>query len=167
MKLALSKTLKKNLQGTFNKYEFEVGITEDKPHKMPVEWNSTQTNNSEVLTKFAGATVRKASRKNSDKTVAQVSKEMRQKYDYLVAPFKKKDAAIQKLIRDFFNFAFGRSEMKRLENTLQAVVRNPILKKQYGSNTKATQNHKGFDHVMMDTAQFFKAIKAKVKVRRV
>lgn len=167
MKIALSKGLQKTLQGTFEKYEFEVGILEDKPHKLPVEWNHTQTNDSEVLTKYAGATVRKASRKNSDKTVAQVSKEMREKYDYLVAPFKKKDAAIQKLIKDFFKLAFGKSESKRLQNTLQAVVRNPILKKEYGPNTSATQRHKGFDHVMMDTAQFFKSIRARVRLKNV
>ena len=167
MKLELSRSLQKTLQGKFNKYEFEVGIIQDKQYKLPVEFNQSQTNSSEVLTKFAGATVRKASRKNSDKTVSEISREMRDKYDYLVSPFKRKDTAIQKLIKDFFSFAFGRSEKKRLENTLQAVVRNPILKKQYGRNTQATINHKGFDHVMMDTAQFFKAIKAKVKVRGV
>lgn len=166
MKLALSKSLQKKLQGTFEKYDFEVGIIDDKDYKAPVEFNHAQTNQSEVLTKYAGATVRKASRTNTGKTVAQLSEANREKYDYLMAPFRKRDAAINKLIKDFFSFAFGKSEKKRLENTLQAVVRNPILRKDYGPNTSATQRHKGFDHVMMDTAQFFKAIQAKV-VRRV
>lgn len=165
MKIELNRSMTKKLKGTLEKYEFEVGIIDDKPYKEPVEYNTFQTNN--PLTTFAGATVRKASRKNSGKTVAQVSEANRNKYDYLAAPFRKKDTPIMKLINEFVRFAFGRSEKKRLENTLQAVVRNPILKKEYGMNTQATQNHKGFDHVMMDTAQFFKSIRARVRIKGV
>lgn len=51
--------------------------------------------------------------------------------------------------------------IKRVENLLQAVVRNPILKLEYGDNTAITADMKGFDRHLFGTGQTFKAIKAK------
>jgi hypothetical protein len=58
-------------------------------------------------------------------------------------------------------------ELKRLgfETCLQAIVRNPILKGEYGRNSRLTQKIKGFNRYMIDTAQLFKNIKADVKVK--
>lgn len=166
MRLTLDNKFKKKIKGTFEKYEFEVGILEDKEHRKPMRGERGQKGQ-DVLTSFAGATVRKASRKLSGTKISEVSKANRDRYDYLRKPFRQKNTDIARLIKVFFQFAFGKSERKRLENTLQAVVRNPILKKRYGTNSSLTKTIKGFDHVMMDTAQFFKSIRARVKVKRV
>lgn len=164
--LKLDSRFQKRIRGTFEKYEFEVGILDDKEHRTPMRGERGQKGQ-DVLTSFAGTKVRKASRKMSGIKLSEISKANRERYDYLRKPFQQENTDIARLIKDFFNFAFGKTERKRLENTLQAVVRNPILKKRYGRNSALTQKIKGFDHVMMDTAQFFKSIRARVKVKRV
>lgn len=165
MNLRIDERFKNNVKGVFEKYEFEVGILEDKKYRKPLRGERGKKGQ-DVLTTYAGTKVRKASQKRTDIDISEISKENRERYDYLRKPFKTKSTEIQRLLNDFFEFAFGRTEAKRLENTLQAVVRNPILRKRYGSNSSLTKAIKGFDHVMIDTAQFFKAIKAKVKVRK-
>jgi hypothetical protein len=45
---------------------------------------------------------------------------------------------------------------------LQAIVRNPILRGDYGKNKKETIKRKGFDRYMIDTGQFFNSIIARV-----
>ncbi len=52
---------------------------------------------------------------------------------------------------------------KRCENLLQAIVRNPILRGEYGKQGRSTTRTKGFYSPMIDTAQLFKSIKASVK----
>jgi hypothetical protein len=153
---------KKNMRGVFEKYEFEVGILQDKAYRIPMRGQIGQKGQ-DVLTKFAGATVRKASRRNSGKNISDISAANRKRYNYLVKPFRQKNTDIQRLMKRFFDFAFGRTTEKRLENSLQAIVRNPILSKKYGSNSSLTKKIKGFNHVMMDTAQLFKSIKARVR----
>jgi hypothetical protein len=100
-------------------------------------------------------------------SISQVSKENRERlgFNYLQRPFKDRSSEIVKFTREFFKLAFGKSEKKRAENLLQAVVRNPMLRGDYGPNAPLTKKIKGFDRAMIDTAQLFKAIKAVCKVR--
>lgn len=166
MRLKLDKRFKNNIKGVFEKYEFEVGILNDAKYRKAKRGERGQKGQ-DVLTTFAGTKVRQATMKRTSTSMTEISREMRREYDYLQKPFKKMSTEMRRLIKDFFEFSFGRTEAKRLENTLQAIVRNPILKRKYGSNSELTQKIKGFDHPMIDTAQFFKAIEAKVKrVRR-
>lgn len=165
MKLTFDKRFQKKLRGTFEKYEFEVGILDDKAYRKPLRGERGKQGK-DVLTSYAGTKVRKASRIKTDLKISDISKENRERYNYLQAPFKNQDPALKKLFKDFFGLAFGKTEAKRLENTLQAVVRNPILKKHYGQNAALTKTIKGFDHVMMDTAQFFKSIRARVRIKK-
>ena len=55
----------------------------------------------------------------------------------------------------------------RAENLLQAIVRNPMLRGDYGPNLqRRRRKRRGSDRAMIgDTAQLFKAIKAIVKVK--
>jgi hypothetical protein len=54
-----------------------------------------------------------------------------------------------------------------MENLAQAIIRNPILRGDYGSNSALTRKIKGFDRFMFDTGQLFQSIKAKVLKRNV
>lgn len=119
------------------------------------------------LGSYAGGPVRKMSRKPGALSVSEVSAANRDRlgFNYLSEPFKKASSDIVRFSREFFRLAFGRSEKKRAENLIQAIVRNPILRGDYGSNTTKTQRIKGFDRKMIDTAQLFKSIKAICKVR--
>lgn len=166
MKIQLDKRFIKKLQGRFGKYDFEVGVLDDANYKNPRRGERGKKG-ADVLARYAGGPVRKKSRTDSGKTIAEVSKANRERMgvNYLTAPFEKRTSDIIKFSNEFFKLAFGRSEKRRAENLLQAIVRNPILKGTYGSNSEITEKIKGFNRGMIDTAQLFKRIKAACNVR--
>lgn len=166
MQLKLSKRFKANVEGRFGKFDFEVGVLQDGPHKMP-RIGKRGLGGSDVRTSYAGGPVRKKSNRVGPLTIAEVSAANREHlgFNYLTEPFKKPSSDIIKFTEAFFKLAFGRSEKKRAENLLQAVVRNPILAGEYGNNAPLTKKIKGFDRKMIDTAQLFKAIRAICRVR--
>ncbi len=167
MKIELDKRFKKNLQGRFGKYSFEVGVLEDGPH-YDAKTGKRGLGGQDVLSSYANGDIRKSGNKYS-KNISDVSKANRDRlgFNYLSEPFKNKSSDIIKFSREFFKLAFGRSEKRRCENLLQAIVRNPILRGEYGPQSALTTKVKGFDRPMIDTAQLFKSIKAACKVRNV
>lgn len=52
------------------------------------------------------------------------------------------------------------TNIKRLENAARAIVRNPILRREYNPNVKSWAKRKGFDHWGMSTGTLFKNITA-------
>lgn len=161
MKIHLDKRFTRNLRGRFGKYNFEVGILQDAPHKLPARGNKTKS--------FAGGPARKTSAKRSSMLLSEVSRSLREQtgINLYSAPFKKRSSDIVKFTKEFFKLAFGRSEPKRAVNLIQAIVRNPILRGDYGPNSPLTAKIKGFNRYGIDTGQFFQGIRARVKVRRV
>lgn len=164
MQLKMRKGFTERVQSRFNRFQMEVGILEDGPHK-------AAKGGKDNLSAYAGGPIRKKSRSDGELTVSQVSAANRERlgFNYIVEPFKRKDSEIIRFSQAFFKMASVRatSMRKRVENLMQAIVRNPILRGDYGSNSPLTKKIKGFDRKMIDTAQLFKAIKAQVKVRRV
>lgn len=168
MKITLAKDFGSRLKGRFGKYQFEVGIITDGVHKDPKPELGT----------YAGGPIRKKARTGT-KLISEVSRDLRERtgINYLTEPFSKSSVGgvettasasgrdIRKFAQEFFKLSFGRSEKKRAENLLQAIVRNPILRGDYGHNSELTVKIKGFDRYMIDTAQFFRAIRARCKVR--
>lgn len=162
LRMKLDGRFKKQAKGVFEKYNFDVGIIENGPHK-------AAQSKSRGLKSYAGGPARKTSR-TIDGTLAGISEAARihTGINFYTRPFKaKKNKDILKLIKNFFDLCSGRGSRKRLENTLQAVVRNPILRGDYGKNNPGTAKSKGFSRLMIDTGQLFKAIKAKTRLRRV
>jgi hypothetical protein len=155
--IQLDKRFKQKAKGLFGKYQFEVGVLKDGPHKMAKD-------KSFGLKDFAGVKARKIGR-GSNQTISEVSKANRLRSatkNYLTAPFQnKKNSDILKFSKEFFRLCFGHGELRRVVNYLQAIVRNPILRKDYGSNKAKTIAIKGFNHPMIDTGQLFKAITAR------
>lgn len=166
MQLKLGKNFAERVQARYDRFQMEVGILEDGPHKEPAERPAGAENFQDNIGRYAGGPVRKKSRIDGPLTIAQVSAENRARLDlnYLTEPFKKRDSDIIKFSEAFFKMASGRagSMKKRVENLLQAIVRNPILRGEYGKQARSTTKEKGFYRPMIDTAQLFKAIKAKV-----
>lgn len=162
--LKLDRRFGRIAKGRIEKYAFEVGILKDAPHKRPKSKKAG-------IKSFAGGPSRKISPKSGKTTIAEVSRFVRKlrKINYLIAPFQRttgKNKDIINFTNEFFRYAFGRSQEKRLINLLQAIVRNPILRKDYGTNKKKTVQTKGFNRFMIDTGQLFKSITARV-VKRV
>lgn len=162
MKMSLDKSFPKKLQKRIEKVQFEVGVLQDKEHKDPLDPGLFKD---PQLGTYAGGPVRKTTRKDSGKTIGQVLIEngKRLGIDLLAEPFRKSDEDLNKFTKSFLKSAFGKESPKRVVNLLQAVVRNPILKMEYGKNKSGTADSKGFDRHLFDTGQMFKAITARIK----
>lgn len=160
MLIKLDKRFQKQAKGVFEKYQFQVGVLIDTSHKEPAKG----------LKGYAGGPARRTSNKNSGMTISEVSQDLRKRtgINFYTRPFSsKKNKDILNFVKVFFDLCAGRTQAKRAENFLQAIVRNPILRGDYGSNTPQTAKIKGFNRFMIDTSQLFRAITAKVQVKRV
>lgn len=155
MKLELSKNFKERLQGKFGHYEFEVGILTDKPHRGSAPKKKGIKNVAGGPSRYAG--------KKSGGTVAEVSSYLQKSSDYLQDPFKKKSSDIIKFMKEFWAYAWKTTESPRLTNLVQAIVRNPLARGDYGPNKASTIRTKGFDRFGIDSAQLFNNIKCRVK----
>lgn len=167
MRLKLGKNFGERVQARYDRFQMEVGVLEDGPHKQAMERQAGAENFQENIGRYAGGPVRKKSKEAGPLSIAAVSAANRERtgINYLTEPFKKKDSDIIKFSEAFFKMASGRSSSmkKRVENLLQAIVRNPILRGEYGKQARSTTREKGFYRPMIDTAQLFKAIRAKVQ----
>ena len=168
MNIAIDKRFKTKIKGRFEQYQFEVGILEDKPHRV-AKIGARGLKGADVTGKYAGGPVRKASRK-TEGTLRSVSKanSKRLGFNYLARPFTKKgDSEIKRFASEFVKLALGRSKDKRVTNLLQAIVRNPILRGEYGApNSPLTIAIKTFNRPMIDTGQLFKGIAARVTKKK-
>lgn len=161
--IKLDGRFRKKAQGVFEKYEFQVGILEDRAHKEAQP-------RTKGLKSYAGGPARKTSNKSSGMSISDVSERLRKHIgiNFYTKPFSsKKNKDILNFVKEFFDLCAGRSQVRRAENLLQAIVRNPILRGDYGRNSQVTAKNKGFNRFMIDTAQLFRAIQAKVTVKRV
>lgn len=166
MNIELGKEWSKKLEARINGFEFQVGVLEDKPHYEPIEtplFGQPQTKT------YAGGPARLQSRVVGDLTTGEVLVEnmKRLNINLLQRPFRERSSEILKFTDAFLKLVLKRPSIsiKRVENLLQAVVRNPILKQEYGGNSSATADSKGFDRHLIDTSQMFRAIIAKVTKR--
>lgn len=167
MKLEMP-TFGKNLKKSINRFEFEVGIIPDTAHYEPQHTPLGQT---PPTSTYAGGPVRKASRVKSELSTGEIFIEnmKRLNVDLLRAPFKEKsNKDIVKFTREFLKMALSKGSLgrKRVINLLQAIVRNPILRQEYGPNGSGTADAKGFDRHLFDTGKMFKSIKAVISKDR-
>lgn len=164
MDAILSKGFVKQLKRRIEGWNFEAGILDDKEYKLPRPDNE---DGSKPLGEYAGGDIRKASRVNSGLKISEVFRNLmiQSDIDLLQEPFEDNKSDIMKFTTQFLRFATGgKVSVKRVENLLQAVIRNPILRNDYGyRNTGETARAKGFFRPFFDTAQTFKAIKVKAK----
>lgn len=163
MKIELGKSWGKKLKGRIERYQFEVGVFDDKPHMDPVVQGRFEQ---PQLKNYAGGPVRRTSRQQGELSIGDVlvANMKRLNINLLQRPFQERNSEILKFTAEFLKFVVrGKSSVKRLENLLQAIVRNPILKQEYGKNNSATADAKGFDRHLFDTGQMFRAIKARVR----
>ena len=95
MEIKLDKRFKKHVEGIFGKYEFEVGVLDDKPHKEPLSTlkatGKRGKKGERQLSSYAGGPIRKTSRQESGISIAEVSEANRERigFNYLTEPFKK------------------------------------------------------------------------------
>jgi hypothetical protein len=154
----LGNTLKNKIEG----YQFEVGVLQDAPHMQAVD---NPLFGDPPLKQYAGGPARKQTRKPSGQSIGQVlvANMQRLNLNLLSEPFQKESSELVRFTHAFLKTALAKASLKRVENLLQAVVRNPILRQEYGTNKASTADGKGFDRHLIDTAQTFKAIRARAR----
>lgn len=159
--------LKKRVEG----YQFEVGILDkNQVHRDPKR-GVRGLRGQDVLSTYAGGPVRRAERSSKTGiTTAQVAKNVMQTtgINWLRAPFKdRSNRDIREFAKFYLKSIFRKPESNRnrLQNLMQAIVRNPILRGDYGHNKELTRKIKTFDRLLIDTGQMFKAIRARVVKR--
>lgn len=166
----LGKSFKKKLAKQIEGWDLKVGILEDKRHYDP---KTSPSGPPEPPKTYAGGSIRRTTRNSmsifsTGEIFIQNMKLLG--VDLLREPFKgslaSKNNEILKFTEAFLKLATKQKvSLKRVENLLQAVVRNPILRQDYGYNSRERAEEKGFNRLLFDTGQMFKAIKAKAKKR--
>ena len=157
------KGLSKMIEGELGKYKFQVGILENKPHYLPAQGDATLTRGQNIYYSYAGLKLRKPSSFRYSGTLFSVAKDMDEAFKWLRKPFMLRSnadvLAVLKYVVDNLN---GKDSKQRIINAVQAVVRNPIMRGNYGKNSAKTSKAKGFNKLLMDTGQLFKNIKARL-----
>lgn len=159
-----SRPIKEVLRKKVEAFTLEMGVIQDKAHKLPGKGMKT----------LAGGPARRISSRPDGKTIAEVSKDARTKLgiNYLTLPWRgstKNRDAIQ-MMKVFWKLVFGEGKLQskvQLENALQACIRNPLTRGDYGRNSKLTSKIKKSSRKFIDTGQLFNAIRAKVRISRV
>lgn len=187
--IKLETPLDKLLRRKVEPFTFEVGILKNSNHRLPkgLSKRKKKTTMKSVLKSankilrgknrpsnigtYAGGPVRRMGGPGP-MSVAEVSAEVRINtgINVFIEPFKKKNSEANRFIAAFLELCFAQNKVtarRRTENLLQACVRNPILRKQYGRNKKLAKKLKGFDRKFIDTGQFFKSITAKVLTKAI
>lgn len=163
----LEKGIAAKLKGRYDGHSLFTGVLNSKSHNEAMRWKKSNPNNKST---YLGGPVRKQTRQ-PDGDMGTIFKDMQATtgINLLSAPLKsKKSRDIMRLLDSFFKMVQGSSlKVKRLENALQALIRNPILRGDYGGNTELTTKIKGFNRLFIDTAQVFKNITGRVKAKKV
>ena len=149
-------------QADLDAYEVEVGILPEMYDKKANKPKGKKAGTH--YSRLAGGLVRYR-RKNSKATIGQVEGWLDDRYGWLqkvIDEDNENEADLKEVIKRLSSL-FGKDDeslKKRYLNACRALVRNPILRKEFGSNAPSTIKQKGFDHPMRDTGKFFKAINA-------
>lgn len=150
MKIQIQKPFFKALTAELGKYEIRVGVDDAKPRKKMKE--------PKELRRFAGVEVYKVSNKTDDgKTNVEVAAELDAAFQWLRTPWLGggENKEVVQVVNDIVANVRGQGDKQRILNGAQAVVRNPILRGDYGKHTDADRPF------LMRTGQFFKAILAR------
>lgn len=178
--IKLDGRFKKQLKLAFKHSQANVGILRDKPHKLPItataarkrSWKKDSSADpftakvAGMYKTYAGGLARRTGKKSED-TIAGVSEKLRKRtgINFYTRPWKmRSNREIVRFTKIFVKGLLRPKEvpLRRMENLLQAVVRNPIVRGDYGRNSAVTAKIKGFNRFMIDTAQLISNIKAKV-----
>lgn len=150
--------LKNEIIKRLGAYSVEVGILVDGPEKSAVAGTKKS---------FHGGPARKSG-KASGVSIRTVLEKFDAVYNLLYGAWARennKDVAmvVKEMIVDMNK---STADKRRFLNAAQAVVRNPILRGDYGQNSPQTAKIKGFNRLLIDTGTMFNNIKARL-VKRV
>lgn len=153
------------LQKQIDSYDIKVGVFENVPRKKPISGAKAKVR---IL---AGGPVRASTAARVPVMSGDLAEDLQSKFRWLTKPFSRSATVQTKEIVAFtkyFMVAIAQDKkdaltLRRIANLVQAIVRNPILRGDYGTNSAQYAKLKGFNRFLIDTGQFFRSIKAVVK----
>ena len=150
MKVEIARPLFIALTAELGKYEIRAGVADTNPSK--------KMKQPKELRQYAGVEVYKiTSKTDNGKTNVEIAGELDAAFQWLRTPWlgggENKDVVL--VVNDILSNIRGQGDRQRILNAAQAVVRNPILRGDYGKHTDANRPF------LMRTGQFFKAILAR------
>lgn len=158
----MSAEVQNNVVNVFEKalgdLDITVGIIKDEPEREPKDSQKYG------LKKFAGMQARKSG-KQGETMVSEVALELEKQHGWLSQPWTSVKNAEVIAVACGLAETLNKGTGNKLRNAVQAIVRNPILRGDYGNNAPYTEIAKGFNKLMVDTGTFFKNIVAKVVYR--
>ena len=84
------------------------------------------------------------------------------KYGIISKSFRLTDnKEIHKLLLLFMSLRKTEQIKRQIENSAQAIIRNPIVKRLYGNNQNSTVERKGFNRIGINTGTLFENIKGR------
>lgn len=147
--------LAKKIAFKLDKYEVQVGLLENKVRNKP---KFGQFKN------YAGKTLLREGGVSKGASMVEVAEYLDKNYKWLRKPFLlKNNKEVVAVINDIVKDMNGQDLKQRILNGFQAVVRNPILRGEYGFHSAKWAKKKGFNQLLMMTGQFFKNIKSRFK----
>lgn len=143
------------LQKRIRRYDVMAGVVEDGPEK---KWKRERKD-------FHGGPANKTAGNSKKSTLREVFAKWNLRYQLLLAPLRaegNKDVVevIGRMVADLGTS--GRQRQQFL-NAVQALIRNPIMRGDYGKNSKEWAKAKGFNRLLINTGAMFNAIKARFK----
>ncbi len=149
------------MRGRYERYELQAGILQDSAHRRPKP-------KSAGFGTLSGGPVRLKSKKTQGNVSGVAERIRKAGDDYIRAPFSQpRSAPMRDFLRALGDLLTDRTTRSKVETALRAVIREPILRGKYGRNSIATARVKGFNRKLIDTGQFYRAIIARVRTRRV
>lgn len=149
--------LKGLVQADLDKFTVQVGILEDAP---AAKWKGPPRH-------FLGGKANRQAGADQNTTLSEILSKFEAVYNLLAGPWKEKGnkEVVQVTQEIQSSLAKSRAQVadrNRFENAAQAVVRNPILRGDYGHNSKAWEETKGFDRLLINTGKLFSRIRARL-----
>lgn len=100
--------------------------------------------------------------KSKKLTMKSLVKMLDKKYGFISnAAINEKNADLILVMNELKRIFDGKVNPRRIENGAIALVRNQIMRKDFGNNKQSTVNQKGFDQPLVRTGAMFKSIKAR------
>lgn len=150
-----SQSLHQFLQSKMRRYDVTVGVLEDGPS---AKWKKEQKS-------LAGGPANRIAGQNKEVTLRALMAKWNAVYNLLLAPWRKADnkEVVEVIGRMAADIGTSGKQKQAFLNAVQAVVRNPILRGDYGDNSKEWAKAKGFNRLLINTGRLFQHIKARFK----
>lgn len=112
---------------------------------------------------FYGGPANKIAGVDTKSNIREVFAKLNLRYQLLLAPWRNANSKEQvQVAKELVNsLNAGGKPTNAMRNAIQAVIRGPIQRGEYGNNSKGWAAIKGFNRLLINTGTLFRAIKAR------